>query len=216
MLYVEGTGDVGKGLERSRGPKIVEGDWGLEKEGREKGLGWTWDGANFACWSRLGWRDFNDRRDGRYKERFSFRDGSEEIPYCKRNGIGNITIHRSLEGRRFGSKKSNGASWKKWGVEPYLTDQQWTGKKTVTPQEHTQSSRRPSMFPKSWDGDRSQRFLAARLRRPDWRTLRVTVTPRFLSEPCPCRQAIPAARHRRYFLRRLKSRHHFRSNCFPR
>ena len=72
MLYVEGTGDVGKGLERSRGPKIVGGDWGLEKEGREKGLGWTWDGANFACWARLGWRDFDDCRDERYMERFPF------------------------------------------------------------------------------------------------------------------------------------------------
>jgi hypothetical protein len=158
-------------------------------------------------------------------ERFPFRDGSEEIPYCKRNGIGNITMHRSLEGRRFGSKKSNGASWKTWYVEPYRSDQQWTGTETVTPQEHTLSGHPLSMYskptqsyalPKSWDGDRSQRFLAARLRRPDWRTLCVTVTPRFLSEPCPCRQAIPAARHRRYFLRRFKSRHHFRSNCFPR
>jgi hypothetical protein len=37
MLYVEGTGDVGKGLER-RGPKIAGGDWGLEKEGAGKGV----------------------------------------------------------------------------------------------------------------------------------------------------------------------------------
>jgi hypothetical protein len=205
----EGDGRCWEGVREVPKSREAIGVW--RRRGREKGLGWTWDRANFACWSRLGWRDFHDRRDGRYMERFRFRDGSEEIPYCKRNGIGNITMHRSLEGRRFGSKKSNGAGWKTW--------------EHGNTQEHTLSSHPLSMFskptqsyalPKSWDGDRSQRFLAARLHRPDWRTFRVTVTPRSLSEPCPCRQAIPAARHRRYFLRRFKSRHHFRSNCFPR